>query len=87
MSVCTRHIGGGGWAAGMGGRSAPERSSTCVCHMTLRAIACACATQLVLVEAVQTPAAKALTYLHAKGTENRVKPASHWVITDLSNPR
>lgn len=43
--------------------------------------------QLVLVDAVQTPAAKGLTYLHPKGTENRVKPASHWVIADLSNPR
>lgn len=48
---------------------------------------CRCLVQLVLVDAVKHPGAQALTYLHSKGTEARVKPASHWVVTDLNNPR
>lgn len=43
--------------------------------------------QLVLVSAVQHPGAQNLTYLHSKGTEARVKPVTHWVVADLSNPK
>ena len=43
--------------------------------------------QLVLVSAAQHPGAQNLTYLHSKGTEARVKPVTHWVVTDLSNPK
>jgi hypothetical protein len=46
-----------------------------------------CVLQLVLVAAAQHPGAQALTYLHSKGTEARVKAATHWVVTDLSTPR
>lgn len=43
--------------------------------------------QLVLLDAAKHPGAQGLTYLHSKGTEARVKPVTHWVVTDLANPK
>eukprot|EP00878_Enallax_costatus_P030698 GHUV01033475.1.p1 GENE.GHUV01033475.1~~GHUV01033475.1.p1 ORF type:complete len:1023 (+),score=330.57 GHUV01033475.1:219-3287(+) len=45
------------------------------------------ASMMVLADAFKHPAVANLTYLHTKTTASRVKPVTHWVIADLSNPR
>lgn len=39
---------------------------------------------MVLVDAYKHAAVKNLTYLHSKNSATRVKPVTHWVVTDLA---
>jgi len=50
-------------------------------------LACFNLVQVVLVGPAHHLASKNLTYLHSKGTSERVKPVSHWVVVDLATER
>ena len=43
--------------------------------------------QVPLMQAGRQAAAQQLPYLHAPGTEKKLKTTSHWVVADLATPQ